>query len=142
MSLTRFRRFFLCGLVMAMGVGLLPGVSQAGPLDFVGTWVNTNPASGGIVKLVISSDGVNSTIRAYGACTPTPCDWGTETLYFGGYTVSDAPGAWGVAVWITGFSITGIHFWPKGGTLLVESYTVFIDGSGRTPYYGIYLMER
>jgi len=41
-----------------------------------GTWVNSTSAS--LVKIVIGTDSTGRLfLHAYGACSPTPCDWGT-----------------------------------------------------------------
>jgi hypothetical protein len=41
-----------------------------------GTWVNSTSAS--LVKIEIGTDSTGRLfLHAYGACSPTPCDWGT-----------------------------------------------------------------
>src|SRR5206468_903775 len=41
-----------------------------------GTWLN--PTSRSLVKVVIGTDSTGRLfLHAYGACSPTPCDWGT-----------------------------------------------------------------
>ncbi len=41
-----------------------------------GIWVNSTSAS--LVKIVIGTDSTGRLfLHAYGACSPTPCDWGT-----------------------------------------------------------------
>ncbi len=49
---------------------------------FNGTWNNVNPATTGIVKLVITSKGNPVHVHWYNACTPTPCDMGTASASF------------------------------------------------------------
>jgi hypothetical protein len=42
----------------------------------VGTWSNCDKATRGLVRIAIAASGAGITVHAFGACTPTPCDWG------------------------------------------------------------------
>lgn len=44
--------------------------------SLVGTWVNVNAATQDIVKIVLTNNGGSLGVHAFGACSPTPCDWG------------------------------------------------------------------
>ena len=44
--------------------------------ELVGTWVACNKATRSIVRVVIGARGTNVSVHVFGACTPTPCDWG------------------------------------------------------------------
>ena len=44
--------------------------------SLVGTWVNVNSATRDIVKVVLTNANGTLNVHAYGACSPTPCDWG------------------------------------------------------------------
>lgn len=46
--------------------------------QFNSTWLNVDPNTQGIPKLIISSSGNQITVHGYGACSPTDCDWGTR----------------------------------------------------------------
>ena len=47
-----------------------------GPASLVGTWTACDGATRGLVRIVIATSGASITVQAFGACTPTPCDWG------------------------------------------------------------------
>jgi hypothetical protein len=42
----------------------------------VGTWTACDRRTNGIVRIVIAAKGAGITVQVFGACTPTPCDWG------------------------------------------------------------------
>lgn len=52
--------------------------------QYDGTWVNDNPKTQDIPKLIISNVGQTLYVHGYGACTPTYCDWGTVGVQFNG----------------------------------------------------------
>jgi hypothetical protein len=108
------------------------------PITFpslIGTWVNVNPATRDIVKIVLTNVGGALGVHAYGACTPTPCDWGQVTGQ--AYSASVAGGA---AVAFTasyqfGFKRTILTGHLNGEQLIVDDFNVFEDGSGRAAYF-------
>src|SRR5947209_5534290 len=51
-----------------------PELVAANPL--AGTWVNCDHKTRSIVRLVIAASGKGISVHGFGACTPTPCDWG------------------------------------------------------------------
>ena len=59
--------------------------ASGGAAQFNGTWLNDDASTNGIPRLVISSSGNTITVHGYGACSPTNCDWGTQS---GTYTGS------------------------------------------------------
>jgi hypothetical protein len=115
---------------------------SAAPL--LGDWENVDPNSGGIVKVVIQGSASNLTIRAYGNCQPTSCDWGPTSGVSYGFTVSDSQGTGFTASWDFGFSVKLLTGWLNlsDGTLNVASWTTFKDGSGRSSYYAVDVFNR
>jgi hypothetical protein len=73
--------FLRSGIFKAIaGVLLATALASARtPTDYSaikGTWVNSTSAS--LVKIVIGTDSTGRLfLHAYGACSPSPCDWGT-----------------------------------------------------------------
>jgi len=57
-------------LIVAVGGTML---AQAPLNAYRGSWVNEDPNTGGMTRLQIFQ---NLEVQAWGACTPTECDWG------------------------------------------------------------------
>jgi hypothetical protein len=101
----------------------------------LGTWNNVNHATRDIVKIVIASSGTGITVHAYGACSPTPCDWGAVAGLDYAASVSSSPAVAFSAQYRFSFSQVILVGHLQGKNLLVESFTHFTDGSGRSDYY-------
>ena len=99
------------------------------PQPISGTWQNTDANARGLVKIDIAEVPGGLTVRPWGACSPTPCDWGTQM-------VNVAPGAasWDVH-WSSSFAERDQHYTRLvDGTLNVTTHTHFTDSSGRADY--------
>ncbi len=118
--------------------------------QFEGDWVNVDPNTSGVTKLNINVFylfGIRIiTVRAWGQCHPTDCDWGSvgATAYAPG--VSDDLDATARALTATfnpGFAVKLMVIKPlRGGRLQADVYTRFTDGSGRTNYNATYIFKR
>lgn len=103
----------------------------------LGEWDSTNEKTRGIVKLVISKGegGVGLIVRAYGACSPSPCDWGeVEGQIFSlgiGLRAAEAFKAF----YDFGFMETFLAAYLNKRILVVDAYNVFKDQSGRAQYF-------
>jgi|SRR5215475_12132406 len=101
-----------------------------------GIWLNTNSHSGGIVKVVISTQDLKLKVRVFGAGDPTPCDWGevdAEYIYSSNIASQTATG---FAAWYR-LDHAEIHLqanWNQG-LLVLASFTCLKDGSGRSNYF-------
>jgi hypothetical protein len=106
---------------------------DASPL--VGTWINMDKTSGGIVRVVLSSEGGALNVRAFGACSPPECDWGKVkgAAYSIGVDSNEAVGF--EAVYDFGFMETLLAAYLNRRLLVVDSYNTFKDGSGRSKYF-------
>jgi hypothetical protein len=88
-----------------------------------------------IVKIVLTNSGGSFDVHAFGACSPTPCDWGQVP----GQAYS-ALVAGGSAVAFTanckfGFKNAILTGHLNGAHLVVDDFNVFTGGSGRSPYF-------
>ena len=111
---------------------VIGGTPDLSPL--IGEWVNTSDETDYIVKIIIEDRNGRLMLRAYGADSPNPIDWGeTEaTPYVAGGTMES-----------TGFHArydfgsieTFLVANQKLGILVIQSYTEFKDGSGRMSHY-------
>jgi hypothetical protein len=109
-----------------------PAVAQG--LD--GTWKAVN-AQGALARLVIATDSAEgSALHAFGQCGSGECDWGSVPLTTYGKSINDAAAVAGSATFTTRFNNTMVTVWPSApGTLLVDVFTHFTDGSGRKNYF-------
>ncbi len=77
---------------------------------FEGTWTNQDPSTANNTKLVITQNGSELKVHAWGKCTPTDCDWGEQS----GGIVDDA----GVVTWDQGFVIRKMKLTLEGNNQL------------------------
>jgi hypothetical protein len=101
----------------------------------VGTWVNVNSATRDIVKVVLTNNSGALRVHAYGACSPTPCDWGQVTGQAYAASVSGGEAVAFTANYAFGFKNTILGGHLDGPHLIVDDFNVFDDGSGRSPYF-------
>ena len=117
---------------------IAPGRNGTAPLDpaaFLGSWANTNRHTDGLARLVIAHEDGVLTVRAFGACTPEPCDWGAVPAHlFAENAGSHTPKAL-QAHFDLGFMQTSLQAFTKLNVLVVALFTRFADGSGRAPYF-------
>lgn len=107
----------------------------AAPADFIGTWVNTNSNTRGITRLVVTNAGGNKlNIQVFGKCSPTDCDWGKESLVTYGSNVQDTNHRSATAIYKKGFSDTIVTLNVRGRQIDLQSFTQFLDQSGRQNY--------
>src|SRR5205814_2276785 len=83
-----------------LAVGLAAPAAQASPVPpkaasiMFGTWVNTNPSSNSVKQVVVTPTEIgNVTVDAFGACSPTYCEWGKVPAIVYGPSVSATSGA-------------------------------------------------
>jgi hypothetical protein len=129
------------------GATAIAVLTETGRLDqFDGQWINTDRKTGGIIQVDFQTQGNRHLVRAFGACTPNPCDMGEADAQPYGPTVSaslDTSTQALVAQYVTTFSRILFVARPAGPAgLVIETFTLFTDSSGRTPYHAAYTMER
>jgi hypothetical protein len=117
-----------------------PATVSANPL--VGTWTNTNTATRDLVKIVIAATHTGISVHAYGACVPTPCDWGAVAALDYASSVSSTAAVAFSAQYTFSFSKVILTGHLDGKLLTVESFTEFTDGSGRNNYYSAMQMKK
>jgi hypothetical protein len=105
------------------------------PAPLLGTWTNINPKTNDIVKVVIAAAGGGISVDTFGACVPTPCNWGSVAGADYAANVSSSPAVAFTAQYKFSFSTVTLVGHLQGPQLLVESFTIFTDGSGRSNLY-------
>lgn len=135
---------FQNSLMVALGLALLgltaPVMAQppTSVANLTGTWVNVNPSTGGIVKIVITNTG-GFKIHTYGACSPTPCDHGTIAASPFSKSVSSAVAHGLRGQYNFGFSTVLVtaqrtYQYDGGNFLEIETRTQFAAGDTRYDY--------
>jgi hypothetical protein len=115
--------------------GDAPPGGRVDPSLMLGTWFATDKQSAGVVKLeLVERDGA-FVVRAFGAGSPDPIDWGeVPAIAYAKSVVSDE----GMAVSATfdfGFEESLLAAYSKGGILVLDTFNTFKDGSGRSAYF-------
>lgn len=111
------------------------------PAALFGTWIAPS-TSRNLVKIVFAASGGGITVHAFGACSPTPCDWGVVSGLVYSANVSSTQAVAFSAQYRFSFSQAIIVGHIQGKQLIVETFTHFIDGSGRDDYYDTDVMTR
>jgi hypothetical protein len=115
-------------------------VKAVAPTPIVGTWVNCDHTTRGLVRLMIAASGKEITVHGFGACSPTPCDWGIVNglVYAPNVTANTAVGF--TVTYNFSFKQTIVVGHLMNGALVVETFDHFTDSSGRADYYSLDIM--
>jgi hypothetical protein len=134
----------------ALAVGLAAAPANATPVPptasnaLLGTWINTNANSNSVKQVVVSPTRIgNVTVDAFGACSPTLCEWGKVPAVIYGSNVSSTTGVTfqtdqrflsGGTEWSRTTLFGRVVRTEAGLRLRLQELTVFEDGSGRKNY--------
>jgi len=78
-------RFFLIAGFLILSLLVMQDLSFGGdftPVDFAGDWINNDPNTSGMTRLIITNDQNLMSLHGYGKCSPDDCDWGTVKAKF------------------------------------------------------------
>jgi hypothetical protein len=145
-----FTKILGLAAMAAVAVGLA-GAAQASPVPptassaLLGTWVNTNPSSNSVKQVVVSPTRLgNVTVDAFGACSPTLCEWGAVPATIYGTSVSSATGATfqsnqrflsSGTEWSRTTLLGRVARTDAGLRLTLQELTVFEDGTSRKNFH-------
>ena len=104
--------------------------------QLVGTWLNTNVASSGIVKAVVTRVDGGLTLRVFGAADPEPYDWGVvpiQTMF--AESIESAGAIAFTANYDFGFMASELQSNLAQGLLIVTSLNTFKEGDCRSNYF-------
>lgn len=100
----------------------------------VGAWANFDAASTGIARLEIADRDGELIVRTWGTGTPEH-DWGEVP----GDAFTDGAGLHAAVAFLAdydlGFARVRLACYLNKRLLVVDAYTVFVDGSGRSPCF-------
>ena len=108
----------------------------------LGTWINCDHHTRGLVRLMITAAGNEVMIHGFGACSPTPCDWGAVNGLIYSDNVTATPAVAFTAVYTFAFKQTTVIGHLLNGALIVETFDHFTDKSGRADYYSLNVMTQ
>ncbi len=103
--------------------------------NLIGKWHNCDKNTRGIVRVVLGDKGGTLTVQVFGSCTPTPCDWGVVAGTAYAESVSATEAIAFTAFYDPGFKESIVTGHLDNGTLILEVFSKFKDGSGRSNYY-------
>jgi hypothetical protein len=112
------------------------GDDRLDPAAMLGTWLNTDKASRGITKVVLTARGEKVVMHPYVVGGSLPPDWGeaeTESLYGSNLSAKQAIGL--VARFKLESMEAEIQANLNQGLLVIGSFATFLDGSGRSRYF-------
>ena len=115
------------------------GLHADGPIDLsshLGNWINTNTASRGIVEVILSSNEGALAVQAFGACDPSPCDWGRARDVVACAAGPDSRQLMGfTAEYDFCFLEMRLEANLSKGLLIIASFNTFRDGSERSDFF-------
>jgi hypothetical protein len=127
--------FGTLGLCMVLA---LANMASAQTARFEGHWKNVNPQTRGVVELDIRVHGLDVDVKAWGACTPHPCEIGNIDAHLYAPSVDSNLEATARALIVNyhdSFSNRTLVIEPRGeGELSAQMFTHFTDHSKRTNY--------
>ena len=112
-----------------------PKSALVSPVPLFGTWKNINSATRDLIKITITGTVTGIAVETFGACSPTPCKWGTVMGLAYTSSVNVSPAVAFTAQYTFSFAHVILMGYLHGRELLVETFTQFTDGSGRSNLY-------
>ena len=101
----------------------------------LGTWLNTDCQARGIIRIAFNMRGDSFTAHAFGACEPSPCDWGETDAALFADTVASREQMNFSAFYDFGFMDAHLQGYIRQGVLVVATFSRFKDDSGRSNYF-------
>jgi hypothetical protein len=118
-----------------LGEGVVAPGGIADLSALLGTWFNTDKNTGGVVTMSLAGTPEDFTVHAFGAASPEPQDWGTVPAVSYAANVGSPDGMAFSATYDFGFVETFLAAYTKSGILVLDTFNVFKDGSGRSNYF-------
>jgi hypothetical protein len=101
----------------------------------VGAWHATDKRAGGVVRLALREQDGGLLVRAFGADTAEPYDWGeVEAVAYGNGVSATEAMAFSAGYRFDFLSVL-LAAYAKQGILVLDTFNTFTDGSGRVNYF-------
>jgi hypothetical protein len=113
-------------------------VEAAGPMDIgalPGSWINSNPDSNGIARIVVSESLGQLSLQVYAIGPDGLIDWGTAAVNVFASTPSSRVAAGFTCVYDFGFAETRLQGMIMKGLLVLAQLHSFKDASRRADYF-------
>ena len=111
---------------------------KRGPLDvsaFPGTWVNSNPHTSGIARLVVSESNGKISLQTFAIGPNGLIDWGVVDVVIFTSNPNSHSASGFTCRYNFGFAETQLEGMIMKGLLVLAQFHIFKDGSGRTDYF-------
>jgi len=132
------KKFNALSAAGALGAALLSASVHALPptnvSGLVGTWVNTNSTTSGIVKVVVTNTATGLKFQSFGACSPTPCVHTVVAAQPFSATVSSDAAVGFTSYRNSGFKYSRYSAERSGSYLRLDSFDTFASGDTRKDY--------
>jgi hypothetical protein len=112
---------------------------SVGPIDlsaFPGTWINSNPDTSGIARILISESAGKLSLQTYAISPEGLSDWGTTEAAMFTVGPSSRLAAGFTCGYDFGFAETRLQGMIMKGLLVLAQFHTFKDNSGRADYFG------
>jgi hypothetical protein len=112
--------------------------TDAGPVDvsgLLGTWVNSNPETSGIARMVLSEAGGKLSLRVSAVGPEGLIDWGAADVSVCSSSPSARDAAGFTCLYDFGFAETRLQAMILKGLIVLAQIHTFKDGSGRVDYF-------
>jgi len=116
----------------------IDATSVAGAIDhagLVGTWINSNPDTTGIARMVVDERDGNLSVRAYGVGPDGLIDWGTSEVTVFGSSPSSRVAAGLTCRYDFGFAETLLQGMLLKGLMVLAQIHSFKDDSNRVSFF-------
>ena len=112
--------------------------TTAGPIDssaLPGTWVNSNPDTTGIARMVMTETNGNLSLQVYGVGPDGLVDWGSASVNVFTSTALSRVGAGFTCLFDFGFAETQLQGMIMKGLLVLAQTHRFKDDSNRVSFF-------
>jgi len=116
-------------------VDVKPKAGAMNTSDLIGTWINSNPNTSGIARIVISSSGEKLSLRAYAVSPEGLIDWGSVDINAFASTPTSDVAAGFMCLYDLGFAEARLQAMIMKGLLVLAQLQKFKDDSGRVDYF-------